>query len=93
MTIYFHVKKLQKRPALNYMHITFGYLITLLGVSNIWLGLNFYGSPHYLYGLWIAAVAVWLVLYAVGIVTRKKYESRARDHQIEEKDSTGSSDE
>lgn len=59
--------------------MTFGYLIALLGVSNIWLGLRYYGSPHYLYGLWIAAVAVWLALYIAGIPLRrtavKKYNA------------------
>ncbi|CCG82960.1 Putative uncharacterized protein [Taphrina deformans PYCC 5710] len=95
MTLYFAARKRTSRPLLNYVHITLGYLITLLGAANIWLGLQFYGSPHYLYGLWIAAVAAWLILYAVGIPLRKKYESRQQVYHEEAKvprDSDHSSD-
>lgn len=65
-----------RKPLLHWMHIVFGYLITLLGVANIWLGLQYHHSPHYLYALWIAAVAVWIVLYFVGLVVRPQVAKR-----------------
>ena len=66
----------ERKPAVNWVHVLFGYPLYLLGVANIWLGLQFNGSPHYLYALWIAAVAVIVVSFVVALVLRKKYEQR-----------------
>lgn len=78
-------RNVNSRPWYNYIHILFGYPLALLGVANIWFGLRFHGSPHYLYALWIVAVAIWFVIYLVGIEAwRYQLTKRHKTEKVED---------